>query len=154
MVLDPSPPPLVEWWSIIVTSANLVSKSKNLCSQYPITKACAIEAVITWLACYLHSAGAVLRNIFKKKNVKKMFSPLKGMTQTSLWTIRQHSYTGEQICNCKSSGVSGQNFRRCRFFSRYRIVGVRFTKTVESCPAKGEMVGKTGRQDSRQDSPC
>jgi len=91
-----------------------------MCSLYSNTKACAIDTLITWLACFLHLAGAVLSAPF----------PITGIIQLVLWTIRQQSCTGEQICTCKCFGQKYQNLRRYRSFPRNKIVGVWFKEPV------------------------
>jgi len=44
----------IEWWRVYCTFSKYSFYNESMCSLYPNTKACAIEAVITSLVCCLH----------------------------------------------------------------------------------------------------
>ena len=53
----------IEWCKYYCNFSKYSLYSQNLCSLYPNTKACVIEALSAWFVCYLHSAGTVLPTI-------------------------------------------------------------------------------------------
>jgi len=116
------------------------SYNKNLCSLWPNTEACAVEALNTLLVCFLHLAGAVLPNIPSLQRIKQLI----------LRTIRQQICTNKQICTFESFGQKHQNFRRYGFIPRYRNVRAWFTKPVVLCAAIGGMVGRIAPAECRQ----
>jgi len=106
-----------------------------LCSLYPKTKACAIQALVTSRVCCLHLAGAVLLKI----------SP-----------IAAHNTTGFVKCTptilYQGTNLYLRNFwyfwpnlsqvQNCSLIQNC-IVGVCFTKSVLYSTAMGNMAGKT-----------